>query len=120
MMKSFLFFIGLSLVSAGAWGGFSCLDGTSAACLDDGDTVCPSSAKCVDDEVVCLDGQTCDSARGFICGSEYDDILKNYEKTVSQYNQLLSENVELREMRLQQKNCVINAATLKDAIKCVR
>lgn len=119
-MKAILFFFALALVSTGAWGGFSCLDGTSAACLDDGDTVCPSSAKCVDDEVVCLDGQTCDSARGFICGSEYDDILKNYEKTVSQYNQLLSENVELREMRLQQKNCVINAATLKDAIKCVR
>lgn len=119
-MKTLLFFFALSLASFGARADFSCQDGTHAACLDEGDSVCPASAKCVDDAAVCLDQLSCDSARGFICGSEYDDLLQGYEKTVSQYNQLTAENVELRETRLAQKSCVINAATLQAAIRCVR
>lgn len=119
-MKTVIFLFALSLLSSSALADFSCLDGTSAACLDQGDTVCPAPAKCVNNEAVCLDGSDCDSARGYICGSEYDEVLKDYEKVVSQYNLLTSENVELRNTRLEQRNCVINAATLKDAIRCVR
>jgi len=115
-----VFLFALSLLSSSALGNYSCPDGTKAACLNNGDTVCPASAKCVSSEAVCLDESACDSAMGYICGSEYDELIKDYEKVVGQYNQLTSENVGLREIRLEQRNCVINAATLKDAIKCVR
>ena len=119
-MKPLIFLFVLLLVSTGTRGEFTCLDGTSPACLDGGDTVCPASAKCVDDEAVCLDESSCDSDRGFICGSEYDSFLNDYKKVVAQYNELTSENVDLREERLEQRSCVINAHSLKDAIRCVR
>jgi len=119
-MKKRIVLFALALVSAGIRADFSCPDGTNSACLDDGDSVCPASAKCVGADAVCLDERSCDSARGYICGSEYDAVLNDYEKVVGQYNQLLSENVALREGRLERKNCVINAATLRGAIKCVR
>lgn len=119
-MKAFLFLFLMCLVSIGAQAGYTCPDGTNMACLDDGDTVCPLSAKCVDKAAICLEESSCESDRGYICGSEYDEALSNHQKTVDQYNQLLSENVSLREDRLEKRNCVINAATLKDAISCVR
>jgi hypothetical protein len=119
-MKALISIFVLSLISAGIPADFTCPPGTKAACLDEGDTVCPVSAKCVADDAVCLDAQGCDSARGYICGSEYDAVMNDYEKTVSQYNQLASENVDLRNQRMVQRSCVINAATLKDAISCVR
>ncbi len=119
-MKAIMFLLLFSLLSASARGDFSCPDATRAACLEEGDTVCPASAKCVAEDAVCLDGQGCESERGYICGSQYDAIMSDYEKTVNQYNQLTSENVALRNQRLEQKNCVINAASVKDAIRCVR
>ena len=119
-MKTLVFFLILSLAPMGAWADFICPDGTKEACLGDGDSVCPITGKCVDDAAVCLDPESCKSPRGFICGSEYDAVLADYEKVVGQYNQLISENVKLREVRLEQKNCVINAQSLKEAIRCVR
>jgi len=119
-MKVPTFIIVLLLVTVAARADFSCPDGTNEACLDVGDTVCPAGAKCVEKGALCLDASSCDSARGYICGSMYDEVLGDYEKAVGQYNQLTSENVELRAERLERKNCVINAATLKEAIKCVR
>jgi len=119
-MKALTFLVVLSLVTVAAHGDFSCPEGTNEACLDAGDTVCPATAKCVEKDAVCLDRSGCDSPRGYICGSLYDEILNDYEKAVGQYNQLTSENVALREERLEQKNCVINAANLKAAIRCVR
>lgn len=119
-MKVPVFLFALSLISAGIAADFSCPPGTNAACIDEGDTVCPVSAKCVAGDAVCLDGQGCDSDSGYICGSQYDAVMRDYEKTVSQYNQLTTENVDLRKQKLEQRNCVINAATLKDAIRCVR
>lgn len=119
-MKTIIFIFALLLSPSIVLADFSCLDGTRAACLDQGDSVCPATAKCVSNESVCLNGSDCDSARGYICGSEYDELLKDHEKVVSQYNQLRSENVELRNTRLEQRNCVINAQTVKAAISCVR
>ena len=119
-MKTFVFLLALSLASTSAWALFSCPAGTKEACLEQGDAVCPVNAKCVADDVICLDEGSCDSGKGFICASEYDAVLNDYENVVNQYNQLLTENVELREWRLQKKNCVINAQTLKEAIRCVR
>ena len=119
-MKKVTLIVALALVSIGALGEFSCPYGTNAACLDDGDKVCPGSTKCVDVDVVCFDKNTCDSGTSFVCESEYDEVLNDYKKTVKQHNQLASENVGLREQRLEQKNCVINASTLEDAKRCVR
>lgn len=119
-MKSLVILFVLVLASGVARGEFTCLDGTSPACLDDGDTVCPASAKCVAGASICFDEHSCDSESGYICGSEYDEMLSSYKAVVSQYNQLTAENVDLREKQLNQRNCVINAQTLKEAIKCVR
>jgi hypothetical protein len=119
-MKAVIFLFALTLLSSGVLADFTCPDATKEACLDEDDTVCPAYAKCVAADVVCLDENSCDSDRGFICGAEYDAVLKDYEKVVNQYNQLSSENVELRNERLEKRNCVINSATLKDAISCVR
>ena len=119
-MKTLILLFVLLLVTTSVQGEFICLDGTSPAFLDDSDTVCPDSAKCVPDEAVCFDESSCESDRGFVCGSEYDNFLDDYKKVVVQFNQLTSENVDLREARLEQRNCVINAHSLKDAIRCVR
>lgn len=119
-MKTLTVLFLLSLVSTVARAGYTCPDGTDMACLDDGDTVCPITAKCVDKAAVCLEEPRCDSDRGYICGSEYDAVLSDHQDTVDQYNRLRSENINLREDRLEKRNCVINAATLKDAISCVR
>ena len=110
----------LALFSTCAWGDFSCPNGTDAACIDSGDKVCPSSTKCVDNGATCFDEYPCDLSGGFVCESKYDEVLDNNKKVVRQHNQLASENTGLRETRLEQKNCVINASTLEDAKRCVR
>jgi len=119
-MKRLALIAALALVSTGAWGGFSCPNGTKAVCLNTDDKVCPTSAKCVDDGATCFDGYACDLNKGFVCESTYDDVLSDYKQTVRQHNELALENVALRERRLEQKNCVINASTLDDAKRCVR
>ena len=110
----------LALVSTGAWGDFSCPTGTEVACLESGDKVCPSSTKCVDEGATCFDAYPCDLNGSFVCESEYDDVMNDYKQAVIEHNQLASENTGLRETRLEQKNCVINASTLEDAKRCVR
>lgn len=119
MNKVFLI-VALALVSTSTWGEFSCPYGTDAACLDAGDTVCPASTKCVDDDVVCFAKHICNSGSGLICESVYDEVLNDYKMTVEKYNKLASVNVALREQRLKQKNCVINASNLEGAKRCVR
>jgi hypothetical protein len=119
-MKRLVLFAVLALTSIGAWGISSCPNGTEPACLGIGDKVCPSSTKCVDHDATCFDEYPCEISGGIVCESEYDDVLNNYEKAVRQYNELISENVELRARRLEQKNCVLNTSTLEDAKKCVR
>jgi len=118
VMKAILFLFALALVPVVACADFSCPDGTHMACLDEGDSVCPATARCVDADAVCFDARACESSRGFICGSEFDAIMGDYEKAVNQYNQLISENVDLRKRSLDQKNCILNASTLTDARKC--
>jgi hypothetical protein len=119
-MKTLTLLLLLVLAWPVARADFTCPQGTEEACLETGDTVCPASAKCVDDKALCLDARDCGSARGYICGSLYDEVLADYEKAVAQYNQLTAENVELRDQALERRNCVINAQTLKAAIACVR
>jgi len=119
-MKRLVFFAVLALTSISAWGLSSCPDGTELACLDTDDKICPGSTKCVNLDATCFDEYPCDISGGFVCESEYDDVLNNYEKTVKQYNELTSENVELRAKRLEQRNCVLNASILEEAKNCFR
>lgn len=101
-------------------GGFTCPDGTELSCLGSGDNVCPGSTKCVAEKATCFDSYPCNPNDGFVCDSKYDELANDYRNTVRKYNDLSSENVNLRERRLEQKNCVANASTLKQAKKCVR
>lgn len=101
-------------------GDFSCPDGTGPACLEAGDKVCPASSKCVDAAATCFDDYPCGAGGGFVCASGYDGVLNDYRNAVRLNDELAAENLALRERRLEQKNCVINAATLKAAIACVR
>jgi len=101
-------------------GGFTCPDGTELSCLGSGDKVCPGSTKCVAEKAICFDSYPCSPNDGFVCESKYDELANDYRNTVRKYNELSSENVNLRERRLEQKNCVANASTLKQAKKCVR
>jgi len=119
-MQKLLFIFALTLISSVAWADFSCPNDTKAICMDKGDVICPETAKCVSNDVVCFDKNTCDSERGFMCASEHDDVLNDTKKMVGQYNELTLENVNLREKRLTKKNCVLNAPTLKKAKSCVR
>ena len=119
-MKNGILVIVLLLASTAAWSEFSCPDGTHASCLEDGDKVCPVSTKCVDIDIDCYDKSSCDSDTGFICESDYAEVMNDYKTAVIQHNELAAENEVLREQRLEQKNCVINAGTLKIAIRCVR
>jgi hypothetical protein len=119
-MQKLLCIFALTLISNGVFADFSCPHDTKAICLDNGDKVCPASAKCVSNDVVCFDKKACDSERGFMCASEHDDVLNDYEETAEQYNKLALENVNLRETRLAIKNCVLNASTLGEAKGCVR
>ena len=105
---------------SGERGGFLCPEGTDAACLDAGDKVCPVSARCVDDQATCFDAYPCGLSEGFVCASEYDDMLEKFRQVARQHDELATENVALRQQGLEQRNCVINAHTLKDAIRCVR
>jgi hypothetical protein len=110
----------ITIMSKGNAGGFTCPTGTEAACLDTGDKVCPGSTKCIDEGATCFDAYPCDLSEEFVCASEYDGVMNGYKQAVKQHDELASENVTLREMKLEIKNCVINASALKDAIRCVR
>ena len=119
-MQKLLCIFALTLISSGVLADFSCPHDTKIICLDNGDKICPGTAKCVSNDVVCFDKKACDSERGFMCASEHDDVLNDYEETVGQYNKLALENENLREKRLAKKNCVLNASTLEGAKICVR
>ena len=110
----------LSLFPALAQAGLSCPEGTEVACLDVGDKVCGANTKCVDPAATCLQDFPCDLDEGFVCAAEHDAALKDCRKNVAEYAALAKKNVDLREERLERKNCVLNSTTLAEAHKCVR
>lgn len=119
-MKPLALIAALIMVSSGSWSDFSCPTGSKLACLNVGDTVCPVSAKCVDDAATCFEEFPCDRGEEFVCGSQYDKASEDCRIAVEQHGQLASENTELRVKRLEQKNCVLNASTMEVAKACVR
>ena len=119
-MNRLVLLAALILVATTTWGDYSCPAGTELKCLATGDHICPNTAKCVGNEVVCLDRNSCANGGSFICDTSYDKLMGDYEEAARQYDVLVSENVSLREQRLAQKNCVLNASSLDEAQKCFR
>jgi len=119
-MLRYLLVFALSLTPVIGSADFSCPDGTQAACLETGDKVCAGSTRCVDENAVCFDDFPCDPNGGFVCTAEYDSALNEHRRSTEQYDQLVVENVDLRQQRLDRKNCVLNAADLSQAQNCVR
>lgn len=119
-MKKFILALLTVMASAVAAAEFTCPVETSAACLDPGDTVCPRTSRCVDSRATCFEDYPCEPGEGLVCATSYDALLEEAQATGMRHDELAAENVALREERLQRKNCVINAQSLKAAIACVR
>lgn len=119
-MKKVSLIFALVLVSMITRAEYSCPDGAELVCLDNDDKVCPGNTQCVDEAAICFEKDACGSGANMICGSDYDAALINHQDTIDQYDSLIAQNVGLREQRLAQKNCVLNASKLVDAQKCVR
>jgi hypothetical protein len=110
---------------------FSCRIGTRAACLDYGDKVCSSSAKCVDQNAACFDSYQCDY-EGFTCKSnvtecfeKHDDLVQKYNTLlgkqrdlVSEYNDLLDTTQEIEGKLTNFKDCLNYADDLDEAKQC--
>ena len=110
----------LLLIPAVARSGLSCPDGTELACLENSDKVCAGTSKCVDAGATCLVDFPCALDEGFVCASEHDAALEECRKNVAQFDALAKENMDLRQERLDRKNCVLNSTNLADAQACVR
>ena len=119
-MKRLLQVFVLSLAPALAFANLSCPDGTEMACLDTADKVCASDTKCVDQSATCLQDFPCTLEEGFVCAAEHEAALQDCREKVAQYHALVKENVDLRQERLDRKNCVLNSTNLADAHECVR
>lgn len=119
-MKKAILVVAFVLVPVSTWGDTLCPDGTQAACLKSGDKICSSDSQCVDEDAACYAEAPCAASGGFICAAEYRAVVDENERTVGKYKELVSENTRMRVKRLERKNCVLNAARLEDARKCVR
>ena len=75
---------------------FSCSIGKKAACLDYGDKVCSTFAKCVDQKAACFDQFQC-NYEGFTCKSNVTKIASKYDDLVEDYNRLVRSKKSLAE-----------------------
>ncbi|MFV1872983.1 MAG: hypothetical protein ACMZ64_06665 [Oleiphilus sp.] len=110
---------------------FSCSFGKQGACLDYGDKICPSAAKCVNSDAICFDSYTCGYG-GFVCKSKLDDFASEYDDLLSKCNNIASEYDDLTDeynnllRRYKSKvseyedfeSCVSYATTLNEAKNC--
>lgn len=84
---------------------FSCRMGSQPACLDYGDKVCNSTAKCVSSDAVCFDSYTCNYS-GFVCKSDMDDLAKKAKRMAEGYDEL--------------RQCLSRAGEMAGVADCVR
>lgn len=89
---------------------FECRMGGRAACLDYGDKVCSSMAKCVDRSALCFDSYTC-NYKGFVCKSKMDDVAQEYDNLLVKAKRIATDYDALRD-------CLQYATTLEDAKSC--
>jgi hypothetical protein len=130
--------LSVALVGAAQAQNFSCPFGKQGACLDYGDKVCSSFAKCVDQNAVCFNSYTCDF-RGFVCkstlddvtdeydsllqkarslASDYDDLRSRYDEAVDEFDALKDRYDDALRARQVSSDCVQNAADLDEAQQC--
>jgi len=119
-MKRLIVIIILALASSGAWCDFTCPQGTKAACLDNGDNVCPASTSCVDSDAVCFDEYACEAGDGYVCESRYDEMANKNQVVVGEFNTLASKHNDLLNHKSEDERCVISAVTLEEAKQCVQ
>ena len=127
-----VFICAISMGNTYAYGGsFSCSFGQQGACLDYGDKVCSSFAKCVKSDAVCFDSYTCDY-NGFVCKSkfneladDFDDLLKKcrniaseYDAVVNDYNELIRKHKMLASEYEEIQSCISYATSLDEAKRC--
>ena len=128
---AFITVVSFGIDSVIAQQSFSCPYGKNASCLDYGDKVCSSFAKCVDESATCFSQYTC-GYDGFICKSEYNEVVDSYNSVlrknkslVSDYNSLLYEHQEnvsdynnLLSAHSELKSCISYADSLEAAQDC--
>ena len=115
--------VALLAVSASAQS-FSCNIGKRAACLDYGDKVCGSFAKCVDDSAACFNSYQC-NYEGFTCKSnvtelatQYDALVRKYNTQIQEYDTLLSKAKQVASSYDELKTCLVYASDLDAAKLC--
>ena len=132
IITSVLFILSyFSTVSYGYGDSFSCSFGKQGACLDYGDKVCSSSAKCVSSDAKCFDSYTCGYG-GFVCKSKLDDLASEYDNllskcktiatehddTAEEYNDLLRKYKNLASEYEDLQSCISSASSLNEAQGC--
>ena len=115
------FIVGLSLfifTSALSYGSnFSCSYGKQGACLDYGDKVCSSFAKCVNNNAVCFDSYAC-NYKGFICKSKFDDLADACEEISDKHDDLVNQYNGLLHKYRNLSDCISSASSLSEAHDC--
>lgn len=103
---------------------FTCRFGTQAACLEYNDTVCTGGARCVGASAICFDQFQC-NYRGFVCRSDLDHCVEDYQALLERHNQLVDDfNVlledarQLRTQLIDTESCVLLAVSLTEARLC--
>jgi len=129
-------------------GNFSCGLGGQGACLDYGDTICSSRGKCVSDDAICYNKNTCGFGfdNGMVCKKDFNELVEeynellnnyrtlsnnfdstanNYKSLLNQYNDLVESFNDMRQLAIDRQyklnnreSCVQNAATTADAKNC--
>lgn len=123
-MKTLFLFLLFSSIAFGFGNNFSCSYGQQGACLDYGDKICSSMAKCVDSSAICFSSYTCDY-KGFVCKSKFDDLIDEYDSLlrksnnlVEEYNNLKNDYDDLLYKNRKLKNCVDSSSTIDEAKYC--
>ena len=118
-MKKLILTIALIALSPIAWCDFSCPIGTEAACMEQDDKICPSSARCVATASVCFEEYACDADDGYVCASRYDEATEENTELVGKYNEMTSKHNDLLNKTSGKERCVIMSETLEEAKRCI-
>lgn len=124
---AFLLFLALPVQASN----FSCPFGKQGACVDYGDKVCSSRAKCVGNDAICFEPYTCGFG-GFVCKSKLDEIVSEYdslartcrsiandhEELIREYNEVAGELDATQRRLYSLSNCVSRATSLDEARWC--
>jgi hypothetical protein len=119
MKKIVIVLCGITLAHIAYAEDFSCYAGKRGACLDYGDKVCSSFAKCVGENATCFESNTCDF-RGFVCKSKFDDLAESCKRLANDQEELINKYNNLLLEKKTQSNCVNNARTLLQAQMCIK